>query len=112
MAETASTMLALGTKAPRFRLPNVDGKMVSLEDFAGSRALLVVFMCNHCPYVKHVLPRFVELARDLQSRETAVVGISANDAGAYPADAPGRMAEVARSGGFSFAYLSAGAQRA
>ena len=98
-------MLALGTKAPGFRLPNVDGKMVSLEDFAGSRALLVVFMCNHCPYVKHVLPRFVELARDLQSRGTAVVGISANDAGAYPADAPGRMAEVARSAGFSFPYL-------
>jgi peroxiredoxin len=105
MAETASTMLALGTKAPGFRLPNVDGKMVSLEDFAGSRTLLVVFMCNHCPYVKHVLPRFVELARDLQSRGTAVVGISANDAGAYPADAPGPMAEVARSAGFSFPYL-------
>ncbi len=105
MAETASTMLALGTKAPGFRLPNVDGKMVSLEDFAGSRALLVVFMCNHCPYVKHVLPRFVELARDLQSRGTAVVGISANDAGAYPDGRPGAMAEVARSAGFSFPYL-------
>jgi peroxiredoxin len=105
MAETASTMLALGTKAPGFRLPNVDGRMVSLEDFAGSRALLVVFLCNHCPYVKHVLPRFVELARDLQSRGAAVVGISANDARAYPADAPGPMAEVARSAGFSFPYL-------
>ena len=98
-------MLALGTKAPGFRLPNVDGKMVSLEDFAGSRALLVVFLCNHCPYVKHVLPRFAELARDLQSRGTAVVGISANDAGAYPDDAPGRMADVARSAGLSFPYL-------
>jgi peroxiredoxin len=105
MAETASTMLALGTQAPGFRLPNIDGRMVSLQDFAGSKALLVVFLCNHCPYVKHVRPRFVELARDLQSRGTAVVGISANDAGAYPADAPGRMAEEARSFGFSFPYL-------
>jgi peroxiredoxin len=98
-------MLALGTKAPGFRLPNVDGKMASLEDFAGSRVLLVAFLCNHCPYVKHVLPRFVQLARELQSRGAAVVGISANDAGAYPADAPARMAEVARSAGFSFPYL-------
>jgi peroxiredoxin len=105
MAETVSTMLALGTQAPGFRLPNIDGRMVSLQDFAGSKALLVVFLCNHCPYVKHVRPRFVELARDLQSRGTAVVGISANDAGAYPADAPGRMAEEARSFGFSFPYL-------
>jgi peroxiredoxin len=98
-------MLALGTTAPGFRLPDTTGRMVRLEDFAGSRALLVVFMCNHCPYVKHVRPRFVELARDLQSRGTAVVAISANDTGAYPDDGPERMAEEARTFGFSFPYL-------
>jgi peroxiredoxin len=105
MAETASTMLALGTAAPRFRLPDTNGKMVSLEDFAGSKALLVVFMCNHCPYVKHVRSRFVELARELQSRGAAVVAISANDAGAYPDDGPRRMAEEAGMLGYSFPYL-------
>jgi peroxiredoxin len=98
-------MLALGTVAPGFRLPDTGGKMVSLQDFAGSRALLVVFLCNHCPYVKHVRPHFVEVARDLQSRGVAVVGISANDAKAYPEDGPARMAEEARSSGFSFPYL-------
>jgi len=98
-------MLALGTTAPGFRLPDTDGKMVSLEDFAGSTALLVAFICNHCPYVKHVRPRLVELARDLQSRGAAVVAISANDADAYPEDGPKHMAEEARSFGFSFPYL-------
>ena len=105
MAETASTMLALGTTAPGFRLPDIDGKTVSLEDFAGSQALLVAFLCNHCPYVKHVRPRFVELARDLESRGVAVVAISANDAAAYPEDGPRRMAAEARRLGFSFPYL-------
>jgi peroxiredoxin len=93
MAETASTMLALGTAAPAFRLPDTNGKTVSLEDFADSKALLVVFMCNHCPYVKHVRQRFVELAREFQSRGAAVVAISANDAA------------EAKSLGFSFPYL-------
>jgi peroxiredoxin len=105
MAETASTMLALGTAAPAFRLPDTNGKTVSLEDFADSKALLVVFMCNHCPYVKHVRQRFVELAREFQSRGAAVVAISANDAGAYPDDGPERMAAEAKSLGFSFPYL-------
>jgi peroxiredoxin len=105
MSETASTMLALGTVAPGFRLPDTGGKMVSLQDFASSKALLVAFLCNHCPYVKHVRPQFVELARDLQSRGVAVVAISANDAKAYPEDGPARMAEEARRSGFSFPYL-------
>jgi peroxiredoxin len=98
-------MLALGTAAPGFRLPDTNGKMVSLQDFTGSGALLVVFLCNHCPYVKHVRPHFVELARDLQSRGVAVVAISANDAEAFPEDGPARMAEEARQLGFSFPYL-------
>ena len=105
MAETASTMLALGTVAPGFRLPDTTGKMVSLEDFADSKALLVVFMCNHCPYVKHVRQRFVELAKEFQSRGAAVVAISANDAVAHPDDGPQRMSEEAKSLGFSFPYL-------
>jgi peroxiredoxin len=105
MSETASTMLALGTAAPDFRLPDTNGKVVSLQDFAGSRALLVAFLCNHCPYVRHIRPRFVELARDLQSQGVAVVAISPNDIRAYPEDGPQRMAEEARRSGFSFPYL-------
>jgi peroxiredoxin len=98
-------MLALGTAAPGFRLPDTNGKIVSLVDFASSRALLVAFLCNHCPYVKHVRPRFVELARELQSMGAGVVAISPNDISAYPEDGPERMAEEARSVGFSFPYL-------
>jgi len=98
-------MLELGTAAPDFRLPDTGGKMVSLQDFASSRALLVAFLCNHCPYVGHVRPRFAELARDFQSKGAAVVAISANDAGAYPEDGPQGMAEEARRFGYSFPYL-------
>src|SRR5256885_6456143 len=86
MALTPSTMVPLGTKAPEFRLPDTDGKAVSLADFAGAPALLVAFLCNHCPFVKHVRAAFARLAREYQARGVAVVGISSNDAQAFPDD--------------------------
>ncbi len=105
MVNTLSTMRALGTEAPPFRLPDTEGKRVALEDFKGSPALLVVFMCNHCPFVQHVLPEFVRLAQDYQSRGVAIVGISSNDVEAYPQDGPAAMAELSRSKGLTFPYL-------
>jgi len=104
MAETPSTMLELGTKAPYFRLPDFDGKMYSLDDYRG-RPLLVVFICNHCPYVKHVIGRFSELAKEYQAKGVAVVTINSNDIEAYPEDAPDKMREFARQHGFTFPYL-------
>src|ERR1700738_1075125 len=82
MALTPSTMLDLGTKAPDFRLADTEGKTVSLDDFRGAPALLVVFLCNHCPYVKHVRHELARLGRDYQARGVAVVGISSNDVAA------------------------------
>lgn len=105
MVEVASAMVPLGTQAPGFRLPNQEGKYVSLDDFKQSRALLVVFLCNHCPFVKHVLPHFVELAREYQGRGVGVVGISSNDVESYPEDAPEKMAELSGKMGFTFPYL-------
>jgi len=104
MAEQ-STMLPLGTIAPEFRLPTPDGKVISSTDFAGVPALLVVFMCNHCPYVKHVQSRFTELAKEYQARGVAVVGINSNDAENYPDDRPEKMAEEIRNAGYTFPYL-------
>lgn len=105
MAETLSTMLSLGTKAPAFRLPDAHGKWVSSDDFTDSLALLVIFMCNHCPYVKHIQARLAELAREYQARGVAVVGISSNDAEAFPEDAPQKMAEEIQQAGYTFPYL-------
>ena len=105
MARTPSTMLDLGTAAPTFSLPDYDGKMVSLEDLAGAPALLVVFMCNHCPFVQHVAAGLAALHRDLAARGIAMVGINSNDVDAFPADGPERMAEEAERRGWSFPYL-------
>ncbi|HVX15084.1 MAG TPA: thioredoxin family protein [Pirellulales bacterium] len=105
MARTPSTMLPLGTQAPGFSLPNVDGRTVSLADFQDASALLVVFMCNHCPFVKHVAPELARLAKDFQPRGLAMVGISSNDAAGYPDDAPAKMIEEAKHRGYSFPYL-------
>jgi peroxiredoxin len=105
MVKTASTMLPLGTKALAFLLPDARGKKVSLSDFAEAPALLVIFMCNHCPYVKHVAAGLADLARDYQQRGVAVVGINSNDAGAYPDDSHAKMAEEVKSRGYTFPYL-------
>ena len=96
MVAVNSTMLPLGTPAPDFRLPDTAGKTVALADFKGAPALVVVFMCNHCPYVKHLRAGLAQLARDYQSRGVALAGISSNDVANYPADSPQSMAEEAR----------------
>jgi peroxiredoxin len=103
MAETQSTMLALGTPAPTFTLPDVvSGRPVSLETFANDRALLVMFICCHCPYVKHVQGELARVGRDYTGRGVGIVAISSNDARAYPDDAPDKLAEMARANGFGF----------
>ena len=105
MVRTASTMLALGTKAPSFKLKNIDGQFVSLSDFQGKQGLVVIFMCNHCPYVKHVAPELARISKDYMSRGIGFVGISSNDSDAYPDDGPAKMAEEAAIQGYTFPYL-------
>ncbi len=98
-------MLPLGTKAPDFRLADSSGKFVSLSDFKNSPALLVVFMCNHCPYVKHIRAGLAQLARDYLPRGVAMAGINSNDVANYPADSPREMAREAKAAGYLFPYL-------
>ena len=105
MVKTASTMLPLGTTAPDFSLPNVDGRVVSLKEFKGSKGLLVAVICNHCPFVVHLRAEFAKFAREYQAQGIAIVAINPNDAKAYPADAPDKMKAEAESAGYSFAYL-------
>jgi peroxiredoxin len=105
MVKTASAMLPLGTPAPDFSLPDVDGRIVSLADVRHAPALLVVFMCNHCPYVQHVAEGLAHLARECQERGAAVVGINANDVDAFPEDAPDKMAAEVKRRGYTFPYL-------
>ncbi len=106
MALTPSTMMmALGTLAPDFHLPDTKGKVVSRDDFKDKAALLVVFMCNHCPYVQHIRVHFAQLVRDYQKRGVAVVGINANDVDSYPEDSPENMASDAETFGYTFDYL-------
>ncbi|GMV58568.1 thioredoxin family protein [Betaproteobacteria bacterium PRO7] len=106
MALRQSRMIELGTRAPDFALPDVvSGRIVGLADFSASPALLVAFICNHCPYVKHVRAGFAAFAREYGSKGLAIVAISANDAAAYPDDAPEAMAREAKNAGFTFPYL-------
>jgi len=105
MVLTPSTMLPLGTKAPDFSLPNVDGQTVSLSDFRAAPATLIVFMCNHCPFVKHVAAGLADLAREYQARGVAVVGISSNNVATHPADSPEQMVAEAEARGYTFPYL-------
>lgn len=106
MARTPSQMVPLGTAAPPFSLPNVvSGDVVSLEDYAPARALLVMFICNHCPYVVHIAPVLARVTKTYAERGVAVVAISSNDVERYPEDRPERMREVARESGYAFPYL-------
>jgi peroxiredoxin len=98
-------MLPLGTKAPDFSLPDTNGKTVSLSDSADAPALLVIFMCNHCPFVKHVIDDLAKLAAEYKDKGVAVVAINSNDVDNYPEDKPVKMAEVAQAKGFTFPYL-------
>lgn len=106
MAQTESTMLELGTEAPDFTLPDtVSGKELSLKDVAGDKATLVMFICNHCPFVKHVLDELVGLGDDYMEHDVGIVAISANDVESHPQDAPDRMAALAKDKSFPFPYL-------
>lgn len=105
MAATQSTMLELGTAAPDFRLASFDGKLTTLDDFRDARGLVVAFICNHCPFVKHIRNELARFAREYQPKGIAVVAINSNDIQAYPADGPEGMAAEARSAGYDFPYL-------
>jgi peroxiredoxin len=106
MSLTPSSMLPLGTVAPDFSLPDVvSGSTLALADVRGRVGTLVMFICNHCPYVVHVNAELVRVAKVALSRDVGVVAISSNDVRAYPADAPERMVEVAREQGYPFPYL-------
>jgi peroxiredoxin len=105
MVSVPSTMLELGTDAPGFALPDTDGKTVSLNDFRDAQALLVMFICNHCPYVKHVQGELARIGRDYMPRGVALVAISSNDAAGYPDDSPAKMKEEKARVGYPFPYL-------
>ena len=99
-------MLPLGTVAPDFSLPDVvSRKAVSLRDFENTPALVVMFICNHCPYVKHIQAGMVQMAKDFQARAVSVVAISSNDVKNYPDDSPDKMKEEAHRAGYTFPYL-------
>jgi len=105
MALTPSSMLPLGTTAPDFNLPDPDGKIVSLADFKDKSALLVLFICNHCPYVKHIRTGLAQLARDYLPKQVAIIGINSNDVANYPEDSPAKMKAEVKSAGYTFPYL-------
>jgi len=105
MVAVNSTMLPLGTPAPDFRLPDTEGNTVALQDFAGAPGLLVMFICNHCPFVKHIRAGLAAFGRDYQGRGLAIVAINSNDVENYPEDSPERMAEERRAAGYVFPYL-------
>ncbi len=106
MAATPSTMMPLGTIAPDFTLLNtVTGEMVSLQDLKSDVATLIMFICNHCPYVKHINAQLVKLANDYQSKGVSFIAISSNDVENYPDDSPEKMKQVAQQLGYPFPYL-------
>jgi len=105
MVLTPSTMPGLGIPAPSFELPDTDGRVVTLDDFKTSPALLVAFWCNHCPYVQHIRDGFVAFVREFQPQGLGVVAINANDASTHPDDSPECMKAEADRHGFTFTYL-------
>ena len=105
MAETPSMMVPLGTPAPDFHLPDTDGTVVSRDDFKDAPALLVMFICNHCPFVKHIRDGLARFGRDYHGRGLAIVAINSNDVASYPADSPANMVKEKRAAGYGFPYL-------
>lgn len=106
MSAVNSTMLELGTTAPEFKLPDViSGKTYDLKKFKGNKALLVIFVCNHCPYVKLIKESLVEYASDYMPKGVGIVAISSNDVENYPQDSPDKMKEDAEKFGYPFPYL-------
>lgn len=105
MAKTESTMPPLGTTAPDFKLPDTNGRVVSLTDFSDKPVLLLMFICNHCPFVKHIRDGLAQLGRDYLPRNAAIVAISSNDDASHPEDSPAKMREEAKAAGYNFPYL-------
>ncbi len=104
MAETPSVMIPLGTPAPDFALPDLDGRIVRREDFAG-KPLLVMFLCNHCPFVRHLFEGLTAFTTEYLAKGLAIVGINSNDVEHFPEDAPEKMKEYAERLGYRFPYL-------
>lgn len=106
MAATPSTMVPLGAPAPDFALPDaVSGRTLSLAELRSNKATVIMFICNHCPFVKHVQPELARLARDYGPKGVSFIAINANDIAAYPEDAPDQMKAVAEAMGYTFPYL-------
>ena len=105
MVKTASQMVPIGSPAPDFTLPDPSGKAWSLSDFSDSKALLVIFMCNHCPFVKHVREELVRLTNDFADKGLGIVAISSNDVESHPDDSPEAMAQEIIDAGYTFPYL-------
>ncbi len=105
MARTESTMLPLGTPTPDFRLPDTEGGTVARDDFRDAPGLLVAFICNHCPFVRHIRSELSAFAREYMERGLSVVAISANDVTTHPADSPQKMAREKAQAGYPFPYL-------
>lgn len=106
MAKTASNMLALGTKAPEFNLEDVTrSKKINLKQYAGRKATLIMFICNHCPYVKYINPELSRLAHDYMSEDIGFIAINSNDVEQYPDDSPEKMRETAKANNYPFPYL-------
>ncbi|MCG5529949.1 thioredoxin family protein [Halorhodospira halochloris] len=105
MVQTESTMMDLGSPAPDFALPDTDGKLVQLADLGGKNGLLVAFICNHCPFVKHLRDELARLGHECQEKGVAMVAISSNNPQTHPDDSPQKMAEEKAAAGYPFAYL-------
>lgn len=105
MSATPSTMLPLGTPLPWFRLPDVDGRFVSPDDVHDAPALLIAFICHHCPFVRHIRPEFARVCREYQARGLAVIAINSNDVSEFPEDGPDGMRQESHDAGYSFPYL-------
>ena len=105
MPETPSTMLDLGTLLPSFSLPDFNGKTVTDADFTGGKALLVAFICKHCPFVKHIRGEFARFAKEYQAKGLQVVAIASNSIDEFPEDGPEGMKEEAAEAGYTFQYL-------
>lgn len=105
MSLRPSTMLDLGTEAPDFTLPDIYGGKISFSDFKNTKAVLVMFVCNHCPYVQHVRDEVINLTKEYQNKDVAVIGINSNDFREYPDDSPEKMREDSEKYGYTFPYL-------
>jgi peroxiredoxin len=105
MSATPSTMLALGTSLPAFRLPDVDGRLVSPDDVRDAPALLIAFICHHCPFVRHIRHEFARVTREYQAQGLAVIAINSNDIEEFPQDGPEGMRQESREAGYTFPYL-------